>query len=169
MLATNFRPPFLICLLYNWFAGLRVRSVTLHLGLSTICFLFLTKVWIVLFNLLLDLQDEEYVAVESHTCFADPTDIHLRHSMANLVACALGTCTCDRSSHLWYLIFAPEALQGTFLAGYMVDLVVNMMFIDGKYNYLVFFLPMYLYRMMVLSVSKKADHIRKEHRSQMMT
>ena len=88
--------------------------------------------------------------------------------MANLVACGLGTCTCDRSSHLWYLIFAPEALQGTFLAGYMVDLVVNM-FIDGKYNYLVFFLPMYLYRMMVLSVSKKADHIRKEHRSQMMT
>ena len=59
--------------------------------------------------------------------------------MANLVACALGTRTCDRSSHLWYLIFAPEALQGTFLAGYMVDLVVNMMFIDGKYNYLVFF------------------------------
>lgn len=40
---------------------------------------------------------------------------------------------------------------------------------DVYYNYLVFFLPMYLYRMMVLSVSKKADHIRKEHRSQMMT
>ena len=60
----------------------------------------------------------------SHTWFADPTDIHLRHSVANLVACALGTCTSKKSSHLWYLVFAPEALRGTYLPGYMVrDLV----------------------------------------------
>ena len=60
----------------------------------------------------------------SHTWFADPTDVHLRHSVANLVACALGTCTRIKSSHLWYLIFAPEALRGTYLAGHMVgDLI----------------------------------------------
>lgn len=72
------------------------------------------------FNFLLDVE----VVIESHTWFADPTDIHLRHSVANLVACALATHTCEKSSHLWYLVFAPEALRGTYLAGYMVkDLV----------------------------------------------
>ena len=51
----------------------------------------------------------------------DSTDIQLRHSVANLVASALGTsCTSKMRSHLWLLIFAPEALQGTYLAGYMV-------------------------------------------------
>ena len=52
----------------------------------------------------------------------DSTDIQLRHSVANLLASALGTssCTSKMSSHLWFLIFAPETLQGTYLAGYMV-------------------------------------------------
>ena len=54
------------------------------------------------------------------TWFTDSTDIHLRHSLANLVAYALGTCKGERSSHLWYLIFDPETLQGTYFAGYMV-------------------------------------------------
>ena len=65
------------------------------------------------------------VAVVSHIWFTDPTDIHLRHSVANLVACALGTHTCEKSSHLWYLVFAPEALRGTYLAGYMVEDLVK--------------------------------------------
>ena len=60
------------------------------------------------------------VGIVSHTRFADPTDINMRHSVANLVACALGTRTCEKSSHLWCLVFAPEALCGTYLAGYMV-------------------------------------------------
>ena len=71
-----------------------------------------------LFNFLLHVE----VAIEFHTWFADPTDIYLRHSVANLVACALGTRTCEKSSHLWYLVFAPEALRGTYLAGYMVEM-----------------------------------------------
>ena len=52
--------------------------------------------------------------------FADPTDICLRHSLANLVACATGTCDSGKASHLWHLVFAPEKLQGTYFAGYMV-------------------------------------------------
>ena len=51
----------------------------------------------------------------------DSTDIQLRHAVANLVASALGTCcTSKMGSHLWYLTFAPEALKGSYLAGYMV-------------------------------------------------
>ena len=52
--------------------------------------------------------------------YIDPTDIHLRHSLANLVACALGTHEHTKSSHLWTLAFAPETLKGTYLAGCMV-------------------------------------------------
>ena len=52
--------------------------------------------------------------------FADCTDICLRHSLANLVACAIGTQESARSSHLWYLVFAPEKLKGTYFAGCMV-------------------------------------------------
>ena len=52
--------------------------------------------------------------------YVDPTDIHLRHSLANLVDCALGTHERTKSSHLWTLAFAPETLKGTYLAGCMV-------------------------------------------------
>jgi len=62
---------------------------------------------------------------------SDSTDIQLRHSVANLVACALGTYKGEKSSHLWYLIFAPEALQGTYLAGYMVGNQIVFDNIDG--------------------------------------
>ena len=79
-------------------------------------FVFQQRYRIAIFNFLLDLE----FGIVSHTWFADPTDIYLRHSVANLVACALGAHTCEKSSHLWYLVFAPEALCGTYLAGYMV-------------------------------------------------
>ena len=52
--------------------------------------------------------------------FADPTDICLLHCLANLVACAIGTQEQAKSSHLWYLVFAPEKLEGTYFAGCMV-------------------------------------------------
>ena len=59
--------------------------------------------------------------------FLDPTDIHIRHSLANVVACALGTheSTIAKTSHLWTLTFAPETLKGTYLAGYMVTYLYN--------------------------------------------
>ena len=57
--------------------------------------------------------------------FADPTDVCLRHSLANLVACAIGTCDSGKASHLWHLVFAPERLKGTYFAGGMVWTLFN--------------------------------------------
>ena len=52
--------------------------------------------------------------------FADATDTCLLHCLANLVACAIGTQEQAKSSHLWYLVFASEKLEGTYFAGCMV-------------------------------------------------
>ena len=65
--------------------------------------------------------------------FADSTDICLRHSLANLVACAIGTCDSGKASHLWHLVFAPERLQGTYFAGYMVR-CISFMFYNSLNN-----------------------------------
>ena len=48
----------------------------------------------------------------------DQSDIDLRHALANLVGVVLG-CP-SRSTHLWYHVFSPEELQGTYLTGFMV-------------------------------------------------
>ena len=48
----------------------------------------------------------------------DESDIDLRHSLANLVAVILGCPT--HSNHLWYHIFNPEELHGTYMTGFMV-------------------------------------------------
>ena len=58
--------------------------------------------------------------------FADPTDVCLRHSLANLIACAIGTCDTDKASHLWHLVFSPERLKGTYFAGGMVWTLFNL-------------------------------------------
>lgn len=52
--------------------------------------------------------------------FADATDTCLLHCLANLVACAIGTQEQAKCSHLWYLVFASEKLEGTYFAGCMV-------------------------------------------------
>ena len=55
-------------------------------------------------------------------CFSllllEQSDIDLRHSLANLVGAVLG-CP-PNSNHLWYHLFHPEELPGTYMTGFMV-------------------------------------------------
>lgn len=48
----------------------------------------------------------------------DERVVYLRHTIANVIALAL--VLPEKSSHVWYHIFAPEKLQGTYITGYMV-------------------------------------------------
>ena len=48
----------------------------------------------------------------------EQSEIDLRHSLANLVGVVLG-CP-PNSNHLWYHLFHPEKLPGTYMTGYMV-------------------------------------------------
>lgn len=62
------------------------------------------------------------VRLSVHQCvfdhFADPSDIQLRHALANLIA--LGFSLPPRSTHLWYFLFGQSELEDTFLPGFMV-------------------------------------------------
>ena len=46
------------------------------------------------------------------------SDIDLHHSLANLVGVILG-CP-SNSNHLWYHLFSPRELSGTYMTGFMV-------------------------------------------------
>ena len=48
----------------------------------------------------------------------DQSDTELRHSLANLLGVVLGCPT--HSNHLWYHLFHPKELHGTYLTGFMV-------------------------------------------------
>ena len=52
----------------------------------------------------------------------DPSDVQLRHAMANVIAIILASE--PRSNHLWYHMFAADALQDTYMTGFMVKYVV---------------------------------------------
>ena len=58
----------------------------------------------------------------NHFCFfpllLDRSDIDLRHSLANLVAVVLGCPV--QPNYLWYHLFDPAELHGTYMAGFMV-------------------------------------------------
>ena len=45
-------------------------------------------------------------------------NIELRRALANLVAVVLGSP--QESNHLWYHMFKPEALEMTYMTGFMV-------------------------------------------------
>ena len=51
-------------------------------------------------------------------CHADPSDVQLRHALANLIALAFSLPA--RSTHLWYFLFGQSELEDTFLPGFMV-------------------------------------------------
>ena len=70
----------------------------------------------------------------------DQSDVDLRHSVANLIAVVLG-CP-SGSNHLWYLIFAPEKLAGTYMTGFMVIITG----IEDIYPSYPFALIVYLYK-----------------------
>ena len=131
MLAVNCHPNFLIYPCVDCYAGLHAQRILPHLDISVNYLILLeqvpsyfllvyrkhhfTTVWLVF---------TEFVLILS-LVFADPTNICLRHSLANLVACAIGTCDSGKPSHLWHLVFAPEKLQGTYFAGSMVWTLFN--------------------------------------------
>ena len=48
----------------------------------------------------------------------DPSEIDLRHAVANVIAVVFGLPS--RSTHLWYHMFAPGDLKSSFLTGCMV-------------------------------------------------
>ena len=50
--------------------------------------------------------------------YVGQSDIDLRHSLANLVGVVLG-CP-SNSNHLWYHLFSPRELHGTYMTGFMV-------------------------------------------------
>ena len=55
------------------------------------------------------------------SCFSiyvGQSDIDLCHSLANLVGVVLG-CP-SNSNHLWYHLFSPGELHGTYMTGFMV-------------------------------------------------
>lgn len=53
-------------------------------------------------------------------CFTGPSDIELRHAIANVIAAVLGTP--EKSTHLWWHIFSPNDLDSTYMTGFMVSL-----------------------------------------------
>ena len=57
-----------------------------------------------------------YVCMFVH--HADPSDVQLRHALANLIALAFSLPA--RSTHLWYFLFGQSELEDTFLPGFMV-------------------------------------------------
>ena len=54
----------------------------------------------------------------SFSC-AGPSDLELRHAIANIVAAVLGTP--EKSTHLWLHMFSPSDLDGTYMTGFMVS------------------------------------------------
>ena len=48
----------------------------------------------------------------------DPSQIDLRHALANIIAVVFGLPS--RSTHLWYHMFAPDDLESSYLTGCMV-------------------------------------------------
>ena len=51
-------------------------------------------------------------------CCADPSDVQLRHALANLIALTFSLP--PRSTHLWYFLFDQSELEDTYLPGFMV-------------------------------------------------
>ena len=51
---------------------------------------------------------------------ADPSDIQLRHAVANLIAVTFSLP--PRSTHLWYFLFDQSELEDTYLPGFRVSL-----------------------------------------------
>ena len=49
---------------------------------------------------------------------AGPSDLELRHAIANIIAAVLGTP--EKSTHLWLHMFSPSDLDGTYMTGFMV-------------------------------------------------
>ena len=52
--------------------------------------------------------------------YADPSDIQLRHALANLIAVTFSLPL--RSTHLWYFLFDQSKLEDTYLPGFRVSL-----------------------------------------------
>ena len=50
----------------------------------------------------------------------DPSDIDLRHALANMIAVMFSLPS--RSTHLWYHMFIPGDLKNSYLTGFMVCL-----------------------------------------------
>lgn len=48
----------------------------------------------------------------------DPSDVDLRHALANMTAVVFGLPNC--SNHLWYHMFSPGDLENSCLTGFMV-------------------------------------------------
>lgn len=48
----------------------------------------------------------------------DPSDVDLRHALANMIAVVFGLPS--RSTHLWYHMFNPGDLENSYLTGFMV-------------------------------------------------
>ena len=49
--------------------------------------------------------------------------LNLRRAMANLIAVVLATP--HQSTHLWYHMFKPEELSGTYMTGFMMVSVLS--------------------------------------------
>ncbi len=60
---------------------------------------------------------------ELHELFIGQSDKDLCHSLANMVAVVLGG---SSSNHLWYHLFAPNELHKTYMTGFMVCHMQNM-------------------------------------------
>ena len=52
--------------------------------------------------------------------YADPSDIQLRHALANLIAVTFSLPL--KSTHLWYFLFDQSELEDTYLPGFRVSL-----------------------------------------------
>ena len=56
--------------------------------------------------------------IKRYSVTLDPADIELRHALANMIAVVFGIP--GKSTHLWYHMFAPEALENSYMTGFMV-------------------------------------------------
>lgn len=71
----------------------------------------------------------------------DSSDIDLRHALANMIAVVFSLP--DRSTHLWYHMFAPGDLKNSYLTGCMVCLI-TLIFITNNVFVVLFSIPEWL-------------------------
>ena len=50
--------------------------------------------------------------------FVDPSDIDLRHALANMIAVVFALPS--HSNHIWYHMFCPGELEDSYMTGFMV-------------------------------------------------
>ncbi len=65
-----------------------------------------------------------------HDLISDQSDIDLRDCLANLTAMVMGCSKGSKNVHLWYHMFAPEKLVGTYMSGFMVRASVHALVYD---------------------------------------